>query len=322
VTVVAGVDEAGYGPLLGPLVVSAAACRVDDPVGAAAGMWDRLSDVACRPGGGAGKRLAVGDSKRIFRGREGLGRLERSVLAFAAAAELPVTTVEDLAGAVLSAGCRDSLGAHRWYASRGERLPLRACGEGPAAEAGRLRRSCREGAVEVLPTRSRLLAEGEFNRRVGAVGNKASVLAGLVAELLRELRDAAGTQALDVHVDRMGGRTNYLPVLSLAWPEGFAWEEGRRPERQCYRVDGLAGPTRIEFRVRAEEHCFPAALASMFSKYLREVYMLRFNAFWREVDPDLPATSGYYADAQRFLRAVERHRRRLGIAESELVRCR
>ena len=60
--IVAGIDEAGYGPLLGPLVVSAALFRVpsDDDLD----LWDALSPVVSRaPVDGA---VPVNDSKKLY----------------------------------------------------------------------------------------------------------------------------------------------------------------------------------------------------------------------------------------------------------------
>ena len=320
--VVAGIDEAGYGPRLGPLVASCTAFRTAEDSGDPGQLWDLLGEAVCRPGRGAAGRLTVGDSKKVYSGGSGLARLEQGVLAFLSVAGARAGTIEEAAAALLSADCRKSLCAHPWYSSRGERLPLAADGGRTAARAADLGRCCAERGVEVLPVRSRLLAEGEFNRRVSRDDNKASVLAGLVAELLRGVRAAAGADPLVVYVDRLGGRTDYAAFLGSACPGALVWEEYRSPARQCYRLDALAGPTRVEFRVGADGHCFPAALASMASKYLREVFMRRFNEYWRDIDPQVPPTSGYHVDAERFLQAVETHRRNLGIAAADLVRCR
>ncbi len=78
----------------------------------------------------------------------------------------------------------------------------------------------------------------------------------------------------------------------------------------------------MEFRVKADRDCFPVALASMTSKYLREIFMRRFNAYWKDIDPQVPATSGYWVDAGRFLEATRAHRERMKIADGQLVRCR
>lgn len=59
------------------------------------------------------------------------------------------------------------------------------------------------------------------------------------------------------------------------------------------------GPTAFCFQTQAET-CLPAALASMASKYLRELAMGALNDFWGKRLPGLQPTAGYPRDAKRF----------------------
>ena len=63
--IVAGVDEAGYGPLLGPLVVTGVAFRVPDAV-AEASLWDVLRGSVTRRASAKDLRLPILDSKRLY----------------------------------------------------------------------------------------------------------------------------------------------------------------------------------------------------------------------------------------------------------------
>src|SRR5437764_5434740 len=84
--VVAGIDEAGYGPMLGPLVVGCCAFEVDaGPDGEAPCLWQRLRKHVSRNRLKHGKKLHVNDSKMVYSPSFGLKELERSVLALAAA---------------------------------------------------------------------------------------------------------------------------------------------------------------------------------------------------------------------------------------------
>jgi ribonuclease HII len=49
---------------------------------------------------------------------------------------------------------------------------------------------------------------------------------------------------------------------------------------------------------------FVIALASIFSKYFRELSMIRFNRFFQSFVPYLKPTSGYYVDSKRFIRCI------------------
>jgi ribonuclease HII len=89
-----------------------------------------------------------------------------------------------------------------------------------------------------------------------------------------------------------------------------------------YRLASAVNDWFIEFSVDADRRHFPVALASMLAKYLREVLMGRFNAYWRAWLPDLRPTAGYYADAQRFLADVAPVVGRTGIPRTRFVRSR
>ena len=176
--VVVGIDEAGYGPRVGPLVVSAVAFRVADGAAEAA-LWDLMAPVAGRPERGA-DRIPIDDSKRLFSQSAGLGRLERTALAFAAAAGSRPASLRGLLGAM--AMVREDLDAYPWY--RGWDAPLpRAASDGQAErDAQRLRGL---PSVEFLGARIAPVLTAEFNRIVEAHGTKAAALFLRTADLLQ-----------------------------------------------------------------------------------------------------------------------------------------
>jgi ribonuclease HII len=75
-----GIDEAGYGPNLGPLVMSAVVCGVPEEH-AQASLWKVLKTAVRKSGGRGAAKLPVDDSKKIYSTARGLADLERSVLA-------------------------------------------------------------------------------------------------------------------------------------------------------------------------------------------------------------------------------------------------
>src|SRR5437763_6774542 len=109
-----GIDEAGYGPNLGPLVMTSVACRVPDEL-VGVDLWQVLRSAVrrCRDSGDA--PLLVDDSKAVYGTSQGLKALENNVLATLAgwAVERPVS-LADYAGRMCPACVRD-LGGENWY---------------------------------------------------------------------------------------------------------------------------------------------------------------------------------------------------------------
>ena len=80
-----GIDEAGYGPLLGPLVVGLSTLKVEEPISPAM-PWKLLTPTVTRKKSKRG--LAIADSKLLHKG-EDLTPLESGVLAFISAEKSP-----------------------------------------------------------------------------------------------------------------------------------------------------------------------------------------------------------------------------------------
>jgi hypothetical protein len=311
--VIAGIDEAGYGPRLGPLVVSGVAFEVPD---AAIGddLWTRLANVVGRSPRDR-DRIPVDDSKALFDQSRGVRHIERTALAFAAAAGRPVASFRSLLSSL--AELNESVDAYPWHDGADFPLPLAADAAQVERDAERLRSA--EGA-RFLGVRSIPVLVGEFNRLVESVGTKSATLFLKTARLLSQWWQDWGERGVTAYVDKHGGRNRYGLLLYQTFFGARIQTLAEGSEESIYEVtDGQRRMT-VGFYVRGDSRHMPVALASIFSKYVRELFMHTFNAYWRRQVPGLRPTAGYATDAARFLRDIAAARQQLGIADRMLVR--
>ncbi len=315
--ILAGIDEAGFGPVLGPLIVSGVAFRVpDDRLDTC--LWETLSESCARSPARGARRLVITDSKKLYRARSSMAPLERAALVMLAAAGLQPRSLHALLASIAPEAAV-AMQQYPWY---GRDLPLPVSKDigDISTRANAVRLDCRHHDIEMLAAFSEPLLEGHYNRLVRNTRNKAVVLLGLVLRVVERILRSAPDEQVHVCVDRLGGRTHYREALSTALP-GYALQIlEESPDRSAYR---LICPTRVclfEFVTNGDDRHFPVALGSIYSKYLRELYMGMFNDYWCEQIAGLKPTAGYYSDAQRWLRDAAPAIRRLSIDRGLLVR--
>ena len=339
--IIAGIDEAGYGPLLGPLVVSATAFELTgEPWGngnltaqleaeALPCLWRLLKAAVAKKTPVRKGRLLIADSKVVHNLNDGNKLLERGVLAclrVMAAETAPIDTLTAARLMELFSCANHELAAHPWYAPHDLPIPWLVEPGDLAIATNMLSAALAAAQVRPVCMRTAVVSERAFNRLVGGTQNKASALVSITLSHLYYLHQTFGHRGLVVGIDKQGGRDHYTGLLLNSFPGGElkVLQESEEASSYLLREKTSTGERRtlIHFREKGERAFLPTALASMMCKYLRELCMNSFNAWWCRQIAGLRPTAGYYQDGSRWLMDVEPHLVRLGITRDTLVRVR
>lgn len=313
-----GTDEAGYGPNLGPLTVTATAWEIPADIEPAS-LWEEFSNVVTNAPTRGDQRLFVADSKAVYTSGDGLEDLEVAVLAFLRTLSCPVSTIDELCQAISSTDFLTLYQEEVWNQTPGKSLPCDASEDHILEWQQTLNEAMVEKKISLLGVRSRIMFPKEFNQLVAETDSKGVVLSNATMKLVRDLVDRFAEKGASVFVvcDKHGGRNRYDGLIASHFDDQFVFrmEEGR--ERSRYRM----GRVEFCFRTRAEE-LMPVALSSMVSKYFREVLMHQFNEFWAQHVPGLKPTQGYPLDAKRFRDDIAVAVRTLMVEDTHLWRSR
>jgi len=310
---VVGIDEAGYGPRLGPLVVgcSVFSAPAPDPSEPSTdlNLWKLLRPVVVRAGAKAQlSRVPIDDSKKLKLANTAptpLMHLERGVFPALDLLDMrPETDLELLA----TLGAADALDGDD---AESPSLPARTALEAEqiAILSNGLRRVMRKSGVEIHGLACRAMCASRFNDSLRYMGPKSAVSFSVVSLFLRGVwRRWAAAGDVVVVIDRQGGRKRYGAELVRALP-GVTVKPIREDDLASeYEVIG-AGKARdtrmrVRFEVEADHRHLPVALASMSAKLCRERAMIRFNERWRRRAPQIRPTAGYGTDARRWIEEI------------------
>ena len=319
-TIVAGIDEAGYGPTLGPLVLGASAFRLAD--GVKERDLDRLVKLRRDQGG-----LAIRDSKQLYHSGGSIAAIESTTLGHVVLSRgvLPLRLGALLTGAV----DHDEAELRRlpWYGQEllDLALPRRAEVTELLERTERQRELLDDRGLSCAGLFLQVIPEPRFTRLTAAAGSKAWTLFYAAGRLIEKLVASFPDEELVIHLDRHGGRLHYADMLQTFFPLAPLTTLHERRAESAYVLDWPGrSKVRIDFKVKADDSRTPVALASVAAKTARELFMERFNAWFAARKPGLAPTAGYPVDARRFLADIDDLSGELPAdrRQSLLIRCR
>lgn len=316
--IVVGIDEAGYGPQLGPLVVGCSLWKAPTAL-VTRDWWEPLQACICKAGTRDQGRFVIDDSKKVYQPKRGLDALERTLHALLNLGGISCQT----AGKLLNHFGQTQATALPWYSQCDEisipRVPAAMASDVVCERLGKTLADC---GLSTPILKAAVITEPVYNTNVNRTNNKADVLIeqvfGLISQALSELDE----QVAVVHVDRLGGRVHYRQWLMDAFPNHQLTIREECPDRSAYELTTGSRRVLIEFVKNADQRHLCVALASMLAKYLRELVMQAFNQFWQTLNPALKATAGYYTDSGRFLGDIAPLLSKANLKHDDFVRLR
>ncbi len=321
-----GVDEAGYGPNLGPLLIGGSAwvvpsemtetdlCQLLAAEQFFAAPWSPNCD-----------HVPLGDSKKLYQSTTGLRTIELGLLSMLATLSEPPGLlgnslgkldqfVARLAPAASTNITGESTGkAAPWYLNLAEfSVPVTKEAESDIARLSKLaKQRLQKHGIELVAVHAMVIDESEFNRQVLQYDSKGKLLSLVTFEMVNCLLAASPELPAEIYCDRQGGRKNYMPLLLEWMPESWFIETQQSNERCSYRTTSGRNLD-IHFSVGGDSFP-PTALASMVAKYLRERLMESFNLYWSQQVSGIKPTAGYPQDSIRFRKSIEAKAAELGI---------
>lgn len=317
-----GIDEAGLGPMLGPLTIGYSVFRA--PANAT-NLWKALDAAVSDDPKRDAERVIVADSKRVFtRNARGERRLEATVLAFLAQlspkAEIPTDARALLFGGSV-APPSERVGEHPWYA---ELAPLPHCNDRGRLElvAAKLGRAMAAAEIELVDAGVRVVPAGELNATMRRTGNKGSALWICNRQVQRHLWERWSDEGLQLTVDRLGGRVHYGSMLARGFPGASVRMLSEQSKQSIYELSARRGAGRMGvcFAERAESSSLATALASCLAKFARELSMQAFNKFFGALQENLKPTAGYTTDGRRWVKEAQVALKQVQLPPGVLVR--
>ena len=310
-----GTDEAGYGPNLGPLVITATCWEIPDEIDVF-DLWPAVASVICQERPVDSNHLQVSDSKKVYSSSSGLKTLETSVLSFIGQLQSMPNDSLELGNLLDGSRFENAWRQEPWTNDSPLQIPIEADSDALDRFSGLIDGSLNSSGIKLLSIRSRAVFTPEFNAEVESEGSKGLVLSKTTLSLIREVLDSCGEESTgSIICDKHGGRNRYDDLISEAFDDELVFRLDESREQSTYRMADY----HFSFMTKAESH-LPVALASMVSKYVRELLMLEFNRFWNSYLPNLKPTKGYPVDARRFWKAIAQTASRIGISRNQLWR--
>ena len=317
--VLVGIDEAGFGPILGPLIISSSAFSLPHNL-LTSDMWQILSKSLGKRRKYLAGRLLITDSKKAYTRSLGIKHLQRTVLSVLQCLGKEPSTLTELIE-LLCPGCLVRLSDYPWYWDIADySLSMDIADKGVASAV--LAEDMASNGIKLLELKSCCLDVAYYNKMIEAVKNKANVLFSATCSLIKSAYDNFAGDDLQIIVDRQGGRVHYRSQLQRMFGDMELKILRENQSTSSYELQADGKAMRLHFVVGADDRFLPVSLASMVSKYLRELLVDSMNRYFAGFSTGLKPTAGYWKDGLRFIEDIKTNLPDVQFDSNQLIRSR
>lgn len=282
-----GIDEAALGPVLGPYCCGLASFNIKSDLE----LFQLFSEF---------KAVKICDSKKLYTSGKSIKELENTALSFflsffnTGADNL----FEFLSKLLIHEKTLAELSVIPWFKKMESlKLPICCNNEEIQQNSESLTNFLKEKQIEIGSIKVDVVSAEEFNHLLSEGFNKSQCCQKILSPLLVE----SHTNKSRITVDRQGGRRYYGEWLIEIFPGTPLSIKQETQDCSSYNI----GSSLMQFQVKGDDKYLETALASIFSKYIRELMMICFNNYWNEITPGIKKTAGYPQDGKRFIKELD-----------------
>lgn len=300
--VLVGIDEAGFGPILGPLVVSSTAFSLPYTL-LSEDLWQILHKSVAQQKKHLAGRILITDSKKAKTKSHPIKYLQRTTLTSLKTIQKQPVTLTDLL-TELCPDCLDRLQKYPWYEKIANHKLLVDTADIQIAS-NVFKNDLDANNMELLEIKTCCLDVAYYNKLVTNIKNKANVLFTCTSQLIKNAWDNYADNDLQLIIDRQGGRVHYRETLQKIFPQMEMKILKESPANSSYELKDGSRKMRLHFAVKADSKFLPVSLASMVSKYLRELMIENINSYFIDFHDEIKPTAGYWKDGLRFIQDLK-----------------
>ncbi len=299
---IVGIDENGLGPKLGMFCVTASVFECpsyDKNI-----FWEKASDGA------------VDDSKKVMSsGRTAKGR-KIAAAYLAQLGQAPETEADfiDIINFRSDGPFRGDCPSCGGRMCRSGDSPF--CAESVSGAADNLSSSLRSAGIRFAGAESFFYCPEEFNRGIDRFGSKMRLEFSILEMFFKKYGGLSANGDILFICGKLGGTKRYEPYFDYLKKHRVT--RASEGTDSFYELDGLG---RIEFVKDGDSLHLPVALASVFGKLVREIFMESLNGYFGVFEKNLPRVSGYNDPLTReFIEKTAAIRKEQGVPENCFLR--